>query len=222
MIGFVIPTKGEARRLLELMGNPVESTHHGRRFFEGALHSKSCVAVISGCGKVLSAAGTQQLIDRYPDCSVLIHMGSAGALSRDLKVGDVVVGKELIGHDHYSHFGNLTEVPRATTDAGWVEDFVTFAADSKLRVVSGLILSGDEDIVTTQRRDELASKYGGSSVDWESFAFARVCNLCGIPCMVLRTVSDYAYEHTAAEFKMNYKKVSADLCQLVVDFLGRI
>ena len=218
MIGIVIPTEYEAKALIARLRAPQQIALRGRTATRGLIGKNQCMIVISGIGKVLCASATQQLID-HASCEALFHLGSAGALSPELKIGDFILGEEIIEHDHYSLFGKLNVVEKAKSDSDLVHRILKYADSSGKKIFQGSILSGTEDIVTTKRRDELYNKFAGLSVDWESFAFAKVCNVANLPCLVLRAISDYAYENTSDEFKKNFATVSAELCRFLADFL---
>ena len=70
----------------------------GLDFFVGKYGSNSVVIVKSGIGKVNAAACTQVLIDHFAvDC--VINVGVAGAIYKELKIGDVVISTDTVQHD---------------------------------------------------------------------------------------------------------------------------
>ena len=76
------------------------SCHHvaGREFWVGHLQGHSVVAVLSGIGKVAAAITATVLIEKY-QVQRILFTGVAGGLASHVKVGDVVVGAELLQHD---------------------------------------------------------------------------------------------------------------------------
>lgn len=220
MIGFVVPMEKEASVLVRALKKRKSSTLKGRKITLGILGKEKCAILISGTGKIRSAAGTQLLLDHYP-CKKVFHFGSAGALSADLKIGDFVVATDIIEHDYIRKFGEEETNPIATCHKQLAQQLMKFAATNNVRTISGRIVSGNEDIVTTARRDELCKQFSGISVDWESAGCALVCNTNRVPVAVIRAISDYAYEHTHNEYSQNAIDVCAKVCEFIIGFLDR-
>jgi adenosylhomocysteine nucleosidase len=218
MIGFVVPMEKEAWKLIERLENRRDEYFKRRRLYSGFLGDVEAKIMISGCGKVQSASSTQLLIDHFK-CASIIHFGSAGAVSSELRIGDVVIGDEVVEYDYYQKFGQIDPMPVSYSDRTLAEKFGEWARERGVRSVRGRILSGNEDVVTTLRRDQLLSLHGGISVDWESGACALVCNLMSVPVLVLRGIVDYAYEGTHHEFSENLGDVSGKLGELIAEFI---
>src|SRR6476620_3424420 len=70
----------------------------GRRFHVGTLFGRDAVLVSSRMGKVAAAVTATMLIDRF-DCDAIVFTGVAGAVSTEVRVGDVVIAEKLIQHD---------------------------------------------------------------------------------------------------------------------------
>src|SRR5580698_7101271 len=94
VIGFVVPMAKEAANLVSRFSNRKIETISGRKIISGRLGKHYCVICLSGTGKIRSAAGTQLLLDHFR-CRIVLHLGSAGALSPKLKIGDFVLAKDV-------------------------------------------------------------------------------------------------------------------------------
>lgn len=208
--GFVVPLLKEAELLLsELVGEEVLQAQ-GRTIYRGVLGDRGVVFIISGTGKIRSASATQLLIDRYP-AKHYVHFGCAGAICPSLKIGDVVRATSVIEHDVIELFPEKVEppihvvraeLPRA---ADKINDFV----------IEGPVISGDEDIVRSSRKDELWNIHRGLCVDWESAGFVLTCNMNGVSGVVYRAVSDLAHEATTTEY-LTYQKAAVDNLSAVI------
>jgi len=217
MIGFVVPMEKEARVLIRALRKRKSASLNGRKLFTGLLGRDRCAIVLTGTGKIRSAAGAQLLLDHF-DCDRVFHFGSAGALSPDLKIGDFVVASDIIEHDYIQKFGEEEDNPVATCHKALSQQLIRFGKKGETRMHAGRIVSGNEDIVTTSRRDELCNRFGGLSVDWESIGCALVCNINRVPVAVVRAISDYAYEHTHNEYSQNAVDVCAKICDFFIRF----
>jgi nucleoside phosphorylase len=91
-----------------------------------------------------------------------ISAGYAGALTAELKVGDVVQPGQVI-------------TPEGATHAAHGEDGVLITADS----VAGVAAKHD-----------LAIRHSAKAVDMEAHALADYANTHGIPCVVIKVISD--------------------------------
>lgn len=219
MIGFVVPMEKEARTLIRAMEKRKHATLKHRKLITGSLAGRKCVVLITGTGKIRSASGTQLLLDHFK-CKVIYHFGSAGALSPDLKIGDFVVATDILEHDYIRKFGEEEDNPVAHCQKQLGGRILKLAGRIDVRAHPGRIVSGNEDVVTTSRRDELCKQFGGLSVDWESAGCALVCNTNRVPVAVIRAVSDYAYEKTHDEYSQNAIDVCAKVCEFLIQFLS--
>ena len=69
-------------------GNPVY------RFF---VDPHDIFMITSGIGEIQAAAATQLAIDKY-EAQLIINIGYAGAISHDLRVGEIVVAERVVHH----------------------------------------------------------------------------------------------------------------------------
>jgi adenosylhomocysteine nucleosidase len=217
--GFVVPLENEARTLMRVLKQREIQTHRGREIMTGLLDKERCAVLISGTGKIRSASGTQLLLDHF-DCTTLYHFGSAGALAPELRIGDVVIANDIVEHDYIQRFGVTEDHPIAVSHEPLVAKLLKFGSSNNVPVHRGRIVSGNEDVVTTLRRDELRERFGGLSVDWESAGCALVCNINRVPVVVVRAISDYAYEKTHDEYSQNGIAVCAKVCDFLIQFLS--
>lgn len=146
----------------------------GRRLPPGA------VAASTGDGPVKAARVADALCRRYRP-SLLLGVGVAGALSPDLEVGDLVVAFRVLDA------AGETPPPHAV---------LVVQAAAKPEARQGTLLSVARPLVTAAQKAEAFSKLGpgAAAVDMESAAWARAAAAHGIPCLVVRAVSDTANE----------------------------
>jgi adenosylhomocysteine nucleosidase len=69
-----------------------------REYIEGSLYGFEAVLAFSRWGKVAAASTATTLIDVY-DVKLIVFTGVAGAIAKDLEIGDVVIGNRLVQHD---------------------------------------------------------------------------------------------------------------------------
>ncbi|MCF0135218.1 MAG: 5'-methylthioadenosine/adenosylhomocysteine nucleosidase [Lachnospiraceae bacterium] len=195
MIGIITATQQEFEVLNRLLG----TGEQGRmRFITGTLGNTEVAGVQAGIGKVNAALCAQKLIDTYP-VDAIINVGVAGALDPALHVGDMVISADALQHDFdTTYFGdepgqitgfNSIEF-KADKDLVELAEKAAKALDFRYKV--GRILSGDQFICDTAKKDWLVSQFAGDCTEMEGAAIAQVCTVNAIPFVILRAISDGA------------------------------
>jgi hopanoid-associated phosphorylase len=112
-----------------------------------------------------------------PDVTGVVSIGLCGALDPGLRVGDLVIGAEVIATDS-----------RRPTDADWRARLTSQLPKARLAPVLGL------DIAVVKARDKarLWTESGAPVVDMESHVAARFAAAHDLRLAVLRVVSDPA------------------------------
>ena len=220
----------ELSAVLALMQDARCETVAGRQFWLGHLNGHTVVAVLSGIGKVAAAITATVLIEKYQVQSMLFT-GVAGGLARHVKVGDVVVGVELLQHDmDASPLFPPYEVPllgraRFQTDQAMTQCLIESAAQAlpHAQVHAGLIVSGDQFVSSASASQRLQANISDAlAVEMEGAALAQVCYAYGIPLAVVRTLSDRADDDAHTDFTQFVKDVASPYSAAIVsEFLKR-
>jgi adenosylhomocysteine nucleosidase len=196
----------------------------GRQFWRGHLHGHEVVAVLSGIGKVAAAITATVLIEKYQVHRILFT-GVAGGLAPHVKVGDVVVGTELLQHDmNASPLFPPYEVPllgraRFQADQAMTQTLLASAASAlpQAKVHAGLIISGDQFVSSASESRRLQVALSDAlAVEMEGAALAQVCHAYGIPLAVVRTLSDRADDDAHADFSQFVKDVASHYSTAIV------
>lgn len=182
-----------------------------RQFHEGQLQGQAVVLVLSGIGKV-AAALTATLLAQRGDVSALLFTGVAGGLGPGVRVGDVVVARELLQHDMDPRplFPRwevpLTGCARWPTDPAWTQRLVeasqSLGSATPPQVHEGLIVSGDQFVGSATHSRALQQDLPDAlAVEMEGAAMAQVCAAFGLPLAVVRTISDRADDSAHVDFQ---------------------
>jgi farnesyl-diphosphate farnesyltransferase len=145
-----------------------------RTCYVGTLAGARVVMMASGDGLANAEQSLRALLERF-DVSSVIGAGIGGALSPELRTGDLIVATEITGTS--SFVGDPTLVARFTA-AG--------ARPVALR-------SAPRVVATAREKKELLAD-GASVVDTESAGWARAAAARGIPFVVVRAIFDGAEE----------------------------
>jgi adenosylhomocysteine nucleosidase len=234
MIGIISAMHEEIDALLRSM-EILSSTEKGKRhYYLGKLFNNDVVIVFSRWGKTASATTVTQLINDF-DVDEVIFTGVAGSIDKNIKIGDIVIGKNLYHHDmdaspilprfeipllKRSHFETDSDkrVLLNNAAAEFFSDYQTYiTADEKVRfgikhpkVHITDIASGDQFINAEDQLKhikELLPSVG--CVEMEGASVAQVCYEYRVPFSIIRTISDEANDNAHIEFQLFAKEIAS-------------
>ncbi|MFJ7567700.1 5'-methylthioadenosine/adenosylhomocysteine nucleosidase [Herminiimonas sp. NPDC097707] len=241
-LGIISALREEQAGLIEIMEDVVTTTRGMRDYVSGRLWGIECVCVLSRIGKVAAAATTATLIEKF-GVSHIIFTGVAGAADSRLRVGDIVVARQLVQHDMnaeplfpryevpltgLSHFYSDQILSKQLFNAAQEfirTDFHSAIADHDKQqfhllqplVYEGLIASGDEFIAHDEQLRKITDKLQDVlAVEMEGAAVAEVCFEFGIPFAIVRTISDGANEDSPVDFVQFLEKIAAHYAYCIV------
>ena len=187
MTGIIGAVPEEAQVIKKEMINISEETIGGLTFFKGKFYDEDIVFVQSGVGKV-NAAMTATILDRK------------------VKVGDVVIGTEMIQHDaDATEFGyEIGQIPQMDEwkfkSAPKLLEKSKNIKNDKFELFFGRILTGDQFISKKDEKKRLGEKFEALCVDMESAAVAQVCYRLNTDFLILRSISDSLTDESGMEY----------------------
>jgi adenosylhomocysteine nucleosidase len=185
----------------------------------GGLRAHEVVSAEIGIGKVNAAAATQALIDTYHP-SHLLFSGSAGSLSPALNVGDVILADAVAVHDAgawrdagftpggymlLNEKGRHTSARSLSPSAEMLEvarraasriEWPARSGEAPVRVHTGTVVTGDQVILSAEKKRWLRETFDALAVEMEGSAFAQIAMENDVPWLLVRAVSDQA-DHEA-------------------------
>jgi adenosylhomocysteine nucleosidase len=223
-IGIIGAMDEELLPIRQHIENLEQIQRGSRAFWRGKAHRHEIYLTRCDPGKVNAAIAAQQLIDRF-SVNAVFNMGSSGALSPELEVGDLVIATEAIQHDFDLTAWGLQPgeilFDVATTKGAGQLSFRSqriFESDQKLsqlafdiaqkvgltklgnhspKVYKGRIVSGDQFVGKAERAQALWNTFHSLCTDMEAAAISHTCSINNIPFLCIRAISDKA-DHTAA------------------------
>lgn len=194
----------------------------GLDFFIGKMNGNNVVLVRSGVGKVNAAICTQILIDMFA-VDYVINIGVAGAISKELEIGDIIISEDCVQHDF--------DTSALGDEPGFISgiDITYFHADPELikisveaadklsavRVVTGRIASGDHLVMDSEMKAKIWNRFKAVCVEMEGAAVAHAAYANRIPFVVIRSISDKADNSSAADYD-KFVKSSAVMASNIV------
>lgn len=207
-IGIIGAMEEEVKGLLSKMNNVKTIKKCGTTLYHGTLFDMDVVLLQCGIGKVAAAVGTTILIDQFsPD--VVINTGSAGGLSTDLNVGDVIISTEIRYHDvdvtlFGYEYGQIPQMPAGFTPDKKMVDIAKKAASKidDIHITDGLIITGDSFIHDEDDVDRIKSKLPPmKATEMEAAAIAQVCYMSKTKFLIIRSISDVPGQESKQSFE---------------------
>jgi nucleoside phosphorylase len=164
-VTFALPT--ESHEFLRSLSSKFRGDRNGVCIIRGKIDDREVEVLHTGVGERVCRHRIGKLLQNQ-HFDYLISAGFAGALTDDLRVGDLVLAK------------NFSTVDLSETRASRSGLPIHIA---NLLTVPALINSGEE-------RNNLALTSGATAVDMETEFIARACAAHAIPLLSLRVISD--------------------------------
>lgn len=168
--------KGE----VEVVGGALN--FEGRPVWQARFHGASVLLARAGANPEAAGEMARWLIMER-DVKALISIGSAGALDKALEIGDMVFVRETVDSRSWV-IGRL---------------YMPGADDCSLKIADR-ILTVDRFVASAVERDELRQKYRSNVVDMSAASIALAAEDAGIPCVIIREITDRADEEAPRAF----------------------
>ncbi|MBR5965089.1 MAG: 5'-methylthioadenosine/adenosylhomocysteine nucleosidase [Treponema sp.] len=215
-LGIIAAMEVESKIILDALkenGGVKETKAGGTTYYEGSIASVQIVLARSGVGKVNAALCAQRMILQF-GADFIINTGIAGAIGKGLGVFDVVVSSDAVYHDMDAvAWGyKICQVPQM--------DVFSFEADKKMvekiqtifptlqeskghKLAVGRVASGDQFVADKELKARIIQNASPLCVEMEGAAIAHACYLCGVPFVIVRTLSDMADDKEETTYTFN-------------------
>lgn len=215
MIGIIVAEVQEMEAIKEIMENVNSIDVYNFKIYTGKINNKDFLLVRGGVGKVNSARVCQVITDNF-NLDAIINVGSAGGLSENLNIGDIIVGEKLVQYDF--------DVTAFGREKGFIPETGKFFESDKIlleksknikiqnqKILTGTIGSGDIFLTDTNLKEIIKKDFNCSCVEMEGAAIAQVCTLNKMPFLVIRSISDIPNGNNELDFN-EYLKLASKNC----------
>lgn len=174
--------------------------------------SDNYIKVVSGVGPIMAAVkAAKEIVLNKPD--VVISVGSAGAISRDLKKGEAYSFKSVVTPDQdlsVMHLECGVTIDGRRTTVGSLD---TRDRSSSLILAS----SGTFASVVTDKHKTLKV----DAADMEAYGVGMAARDANIPFFAVKLITDYVGDSsTVGDIQFNMRDARAKLIQLVEELLS--
>ncbi len=224
MIGIIAAMEIESKKILSVMENKETKSIMGIPFTSGKVLGKDVVIAVCGIGKVFAAMCATVMINEYKPCRI-VNCGVGGALVEGMEIGDALIATGAVQHDmDTSALGdpkglisgiNVVTLPCVCPELEGVT--MIDAEGVTVKVMKGIVASGDRFVSLREEKEMIAKEFGASVCEMEGASIAQVCYVAGVPCTILRTVSD-TLEGGDVDFE-RFKEYAANISNAVLKIM---
>lgn len=228
LIGVIGAMKPEIDALKERLTDKQVTTVSGVEFVRGQFEGTEVVAAVCGIGKVFAAICAQTMILTFhPD--LVINIGVAGSLSPELNIADIAVADSVVQHDmDTSPLGdplglisgiNIINFPCAEK---YVRLFEQAVADSGMHSQTGVIVSGDCFVNSSEKKEWLRANFNGIACEMEGASIGHVCYVNDTEFCIIRAMSDNGDEDSDRDYVNSLQRASDAALEVMYTFLRKI
>lgn len=183
--------------IAKLLDHKVELTS-GIEFHTGILYGKKVAIAKSGVGKVFAAIAAEAMILKYSP-ALIVNSGVAGAVSKELLPGDIVIADKLCQHDMDTTplgdaLGLISGINKIYFEAD--EKAVSILKDAakgiNAKALVGTIATGDKFIASIEDKKAIEREFSAYACEMEGGAVAHTAFVNNTPFAVIRAISDSA------------------------------
>ena len=168
MIAITFALPAESSDFVALLEKPALNSREGVESIRGQLHGKSMAVIHTGVGRK-TCSNRMEVLLRRERFEYLISAGFAGALEKELRIGNLLVS------ENYSSPQLLRSPQLNLADDG---------------IFLGKLLTVSEVIESNAERERLARDTGAVAVDMETEFIAEACADHQLPMLSLRAITD--------------------------------
>ena len=225
MLGVIGAINEEVEAIISEMSEIKKEITLGMTFYIGKFMGKDIVFVQSGIGKVNAAITATILIERY-SVEKVIFSGVAGSLDERMKIGDVVIGTDIVQHDvDATEFGyKKGQIPQVSvwsfkSDIDLIEKSKKIK-NKNLKLFYGRVITGDQFINKKDDKIKLGLEFEALCVDMESGAVAQVYYKLNKKFLIIRSISDSITDESTIEYNEFVKLAANNSKEILKEILS--
>lgn len=222
-IGVIGAMQMEVDSLKEALTDTHTEKYSGVEFVTGTMGDVQVVAAVCGIGKVFAAICAEAMILKF-QMDMMINIGVAGSLTKDLGVLDVAVAAQVAQHDmDTSPLGDpvgllsgINEIflPASKPMCRLME---TCLKEAGIHYLTGTIASGDQFIATEEKKQWIREHFAAIAAEMEGASIGHVCYMNQVPFVILRSISDS--EGGAMDYQTFAEKAAVQSVEVVIAFI---
>lgn len=219
----------EIEPLLEFFTDVIIEEYGANKYYKCRYNSHDIILAYSKIGKVFASLTATTMIEKF-GAKKLLFSGVAGAISSDLKIGDLIVATKLCQHDlditAFGHpYGFVPEGEVFIKTNNELNEIAKKAGkELNIKLVEGIIATGDQFVCDNERKEFIHKTFNADALEMEGASVAVVCSSLAVPFFILRAISDSADMDASFNFDAfleSSAKISADFILSMVDAINK-
>jgi adenosylhomocysteine/aminodeoxyfutalosine nucleosidase len=217
----------EIEPILAALGEYTSEEHAGNVYYRAEYAGHELVIAYSKIGKVFSAITASVMLERY-GAKALLFIGVAGGISKELKIGDLIMASALCQHDvDITAFGHPDGfIPESSVMIQTDDDLRSLASeiaiDMGVELYEGIIATGDQFVASAERKGWIEKTFNADALEMEGASVACVCHNFSVPFFVLRSISDSADGDAGMDFDTFLKSSAQVSAKFILEMVKRI
>ena len=217
----------EIEPLLEFFTDVIIEEYGANKYYKCRYNSHDIILAYSKIGKVFASLTATTMIEKF-GAKKLLFSGVAGAISSDLKIGDLIVATKLCQHDlDITAFGHPSGyVPEGSvyvqSDSELLKLSRDVAKELGISLKEGIIATGDQFVADRKRKEWIESRFKADALEMEGASVGVVCQALGVPFFVLRAISDSADDDAGVDFDEFLKTSAKNSAEFLAKMLEKI
>lgn len=208
MLGIICAMEKEMQNLKKEIDVKNVEIISGTEFIIGKIKNKDCILAVCGIGKVAAAICAQTMIIKFK-ADLIINIGVAGALDKNIDVCSIVVAEDLVQYDMDTSAvgdkkGLISGINKVSIKADEEINKKIIKVIKKIGNINyrvGRILTGDTFIADETKKNELVKMFGGLACEMEGAAIAQTCYLNKTKFAIIRAISDNANSNAEISYE---------------------
>ncbi|OQX74605.1 MAG: 5'-methylthioadenosine/S-adenosylhomocysteine nucleosidase [Campylobacteraceae bacterium 4484_4] len=204
-----------------------KTTYAGNTFYTCTYKDVELIIAYSKIGKVFASLTASTMIEKF-GATHLLFSGVAGAISDELRIGDLIVATRLCQHDlDITAFGHpYGFVPEGKvfveTDSQLRNIAHQVAEEMQIPLKEGIIATGDQFVADEKRKAWIKETFNADALEMEGAAVAVVCDALEIPFCILRAISDAADMDAGFNFDTFLESSAKESAKFIIKMVDRI
>lgn len=215
-IGIIVASDSEMLPFLKIFGKPIDNyDYDGYKVCLWEENGIELYLVKSGYGEIAAAAATQFLITEF-DVAGILNYGVVGSLKDDLSAMQIGVVQKIVHYGFDISGGGKYPVGRYPNqeDLFISPNKPTFEITDDLALDSFVCASADKFVYGGDPKRQLREQFGADICEMEAAGIVLTCNKNGIPCTMIKAISDGVDEDEEA-FDKNVEGASMRCVEII-------
>jgi adenosylhomocysteine/aminodeoxyfutalosine nucleosidase len=217
----------EISPILEKLGSYKTIEYANNKYYEATYKGVDLVIAYSKIGKVFSTLTATTMIEHF-GCEKLLFSGVAGAISPNLKVGDLIVATKLSQHDlDITAFGHpFGYVPEGAVFIEADKEMIALSKEVALsmgkNISEGVIATGDQFVANEEKKNWIGDTFNADALEMEGGSVAVVCDALNVEFFILRSISDAADMDASFSFDEFLETSAVESAEFVMKMVDKI